>query len=319
MADPRLSEWNERLQVCSRDLANKRKWSSSLDRVREELDKQKRLEQSCLAMLTREEQDVERLNHSTLAQFWYGLLGKLEEKLQTEEREIVEAKLKYDAARAQVRLLESQQAELIGQLAEVADADSRLERLKAEKEAWIREHDAGTAAALASLSERIGAAQAKLIEIREAEQAGKAARESLRQAEDRLESAANWGTYDMLGGGMISTAIKHGRIDEARDHIHEAQHRLRRFADELRDVHMRSDAGAPEIGGFLGFADYFFDGLISDWMVQGKIRDSLDSVRSSARQADQALRELDRRRADTERQAEADRTDYEQAILQYGR
>jgi len=319
MTDPRLTEWNEQLQICSRDLANKRKWSSSLERVRRELDKQQRLEQSCLSTLMREEQDVERLKQSTLAQFWYGMLGRLETKLQAEEREMVEAKLKFDAAGAQVRMLETQQAELIGQLAEVADADSRLERLKAEKETWIRAHDADTAAKLALISEQIGTLQANLTEIREAEQAGKSARQSLHQAEERLESAANWGTYDMLGGGMISTAIKHGRIDEARDHIHEAQHRLRRFADELQDVNMRSDASAPEIGSFLGFADYFFDGLISDWMVQGKIRDSLDSVRASGRKIDQALRELERQRANAERQAAASRTEYEQAILAYGR
>ncbi len=319
MTDPRLTQWNEQLQICSRDLANKRKWSSSLERVQQELDKQQRLEQACLSTLTREEQDVERLKQSTLSQFWYGMLGRLEAKLQAEEREMVEAKLKFDAASAQVRMLEAQQAELIGQLAEVADADRRLERLKAEKEAWIRDHDAQAAATLETLSAQIGTAQAKLTEIREAEQAGKTARESLRRAEERLESAANWGTYDMLGGGMISTAIKHGRIDEARDHIHEAQHRLRRFADELQDVNMRSDASAPEIGSFLGFADYFFDGLITDWMVQGKIRDSLDSVRTSGRQVDQALRELDRQRTSTERQTAASRTEYEQAILAYGR
>lgn len=319
MTDPRLADWNERLQTGSRDLANKRQWTSKLERVRQELDRQRQLERSCMKTLENEEQDVERLKQSSLAQFWYGLLGRLETKLQAEEREMVEAKLKYDAACAQVRMLETQQAELIGRLAEVADADSRLERLKAEKEAWIRDHDAETAATLEALSAQVGAAQAKLTEIREAEQAGKAARASLRLAEERLESAANWGTYDMLGGGMISTAIKHGRIDEARDHIHQAQYQLRRFADELKDVDMRAGAAAPEIGGFLGFADYFFDGLISDWMVQGKIRDSLDSVRSSGRQVDQTLRELDRQRADTERQAAACREQYEQAIWAYGR
>ena len=319
MTDSRLTAWNEQLQSCSRDLANKRNWSSKLERVNRELENQRRLEQTCLSLLSQEEQDVERLKHSTLAQFWFGLLGKLEAKLQTEEREMVEAKLKCDAASAQVRLLEAQQTELIGQLAEVADADSRLASLKEDKEAWIREHDADAAAALTSLSEQIGIAQAKLTEIREADQAGKAARESLRLAEDRLESAANWGTYDMLGGGMISTAIKHGRIDEARDHIHEAQHLLRRFAEELRDIHMRTDASAPDIGGFLGFADYFFDGLITDWMVQGKIRDSLDSVRASGRQVDQVLRELGKQREMTERQAASSRSEYEQAVLQYGR
>lgn len=32
------------------------------------------------------------------------------------------------------------------------------------------------------------------------------------------------------------------------------------------------------IGSFETFADYFFDGLIADWMVQSKINDSLTRV-----------------------------------------
>jgi len=318
MADSRLAEWNEQLQRCIQDVELKRKRETSLDRLKRELEKQRQIEQTCLLTLQREEEDVERLKQSSLAHFWYGLLGKLDDKLQAEEREAAEAKLKYDAACAAIRKLEAQHAEQIGELAQVSDADGRLEALKAAKESWIVEHDAAQAAQLESLSEQIGSAQAKLKEIREAQQAGSRAREALRLAEGRLESASNWGTYDMLGGGLIATAIKHGRIDEARDHIHEAEHQLRLFAEELKDVHMHTDAAAPEIGGFLGFADYFFDGLITDWMVQGKIHDSLDSVRHSGSQVDRALRELAQQQAGTERAAADCRSRYEQAVLEYG-
>lgn len=69
MTDPRLADWNERLQIDSRDLANKRQWTSKLERVRQELDRQRQLERSCMKTLENEEQDVERLKQSSLAQF----------------------------------------------------------------------------------------------------------------------------------------------------------------------------------------------------------------------------------------------------------
>ncbi len=37
----------------------------------------------------------------------------------------------------------------------------------------------------------------------------------LSRAQDYLSSAGNWGLYDMIGGGFISTMIKHGKMNEA--------------------------------------------------------------------------------------------------------
>ena len=39
-----------------------------------------------------------------------------------------------------------------------------------------------------------------------------------------------------------------------------------------------------DVGSFLTFADYFFDGIIADWMVQSKIGDALNQVREARRQ-----------------------------------
>ena len=50
--------------------------------------------------------------------------------------------------------------------------------------------------------------------------------------------------------------------------------------DQLVDVDLN-------ISDFLSFADYFFDGIIADWMVQSKIKDARFQV-------DKAIRELNR-------------------------
>jgi len=50
-----------------------------------------------------------------------------------------------------------------------------------------------------------------------------------------------------------------------------------KFQNELADVDLAMNIDI-NIGSFETFADYFFDGLISDWIVQSKISDSLKSV-----------------------------------------
>lgn len=47
-----------------------------------------------------------------------------------------------------------------------------------------------------------------------------------------------------------------------------------------------------EIGDFLHFADYFFDGLFTDWMVYDKINDSRDRTLRTSDQIQKVLRQL---------------------------
>ena len=80
----------------------------------------------------------------------------------------------------------------------------------------------------------------------------------------------------MLGGGLISTAIKHSRINDARDSVHQVQQKLLIFQRELKDLDLCLKPGISiDIGKFTAFADYFFDGLIIDWIVQSGINNSL--------------------------------------------
>ena len=50
-------------------------------------------------------------------------------------------------------------------------------------------------------------------EMREAILAGERALSSLRSAQEKLNSAGNWGLLDMFGGGMFSTLIKHSKMN----------------------------------------------------------------------------------------------------------
>lgn len=132
----------------------------------------------------------------------------------------------------------------------------------------------------------------KIREINEARTAGREALYSLQQAEEKLSSARSWGIFDMLGGGLISTMVKHSKINDASDLMEEAQRKLLVFQRELRDVQMPTRFRV-QIGDFLTFADFFFDGLIADWMVQSRIGEAREQVREASERVRQMLRLLD--------------------------
>lgn len=128
-------------------------------------------------------------------------------------------------------------------------------------------------------------------EILEAIQAGEQALSSLQSAEEKLDSAKSWGIFDMLGGGLISGLVKHSKMNDASGYMEDAKRNLRIFQRELKDVQMHTDLKI-DIGEFLSFADFFFDGIVADVMVQSKISDAKDQVGVAITQVECLLREL---------------------------
>ena len=128
-------------------------------------------------------------------------------------------------------------------------------------------------------------------EKREAIDAGNRALRSLRDAQDNLNSAKNWGLWDMFGGGFISTMAKHSKMDRAKQNMEQARYDLRNFSRELNDVNMACHLDI-ETGDFLSFADWFFDGFVVDWMVQDRINQASRQVAEAIRRVERILRQL---------------------------
>lgn len=125
-------------------------------------------------------------------------------------------------------------------------------------------------------------------EIREAMEAGARALNSLRQAQNHLETARGWGLIDLFGGGWLTTLIKHSKLDDAQNCLRQAQYDLQAFSRELRGVSLPE----LELDGFLTFADYFFDGFLADYMVQRRINEARGQIAHAAAQVEDILRAL---------------------------
>lgn len=130
-------------------------------------------------------------------------------------------------------------------------------------------------------------------EKREAADAGNRALRSLKAAQENLDSAKNWGIWDMLGGGFLSTMAKQSKMDRAKENLAKARSDLKNFSRELQDVNMACHLDI-ETGDFLSFADWFFDGFVVDWIVQDRINQASRQVEEAIHRVEGVLNQLQR-------------------------
>ena len=240
----------------------------------------------------KEQQDLEKLEGRSLANYFFQVVGKLDEKIDQERREAYAAKVKLDAAERELAGIEDDISEIQTQLNEIRVAEAQYKDALEKKRAMLK--TSGTAAAdqIIEIEQKIAALEAQKKEIKEAISAGYSARSTADRILSELESADGWNTWDMFGGGGIITHMaKHSHLDEAQDLVYELQSKLRRFKTELADIQITANMQV-NIDGFLRFADYFFDGLFADWAVGDKISQSMNSVSSTKSQISRTLDKL---------------------------
>ena len=128
-------------------------------------------------------------------------------------------------------------------------------------------------------------------ECREALDAGNRALGSLKSAKACLDSARNWGIFDMLGGGLLSGLMKRSKINDAQNLMDRAKQDLQRFTRELGDVHMSGQLNV-EINDFIGFADLLWDNFLVDWMMQDRINHARSQVNEVIGRVEQIVSRL---------------------------
>ena len=240
----------------------------------------------------KEQEDVEKLEGRSLANYFYQVIGKLDDKLDQERKEAYAARVKLDAAERELAGVESDIKEIQEQITDVLVAEARYKDALELKRRQLKDSGTQVADQILSMEERIAALQAQKQEIKEAISAGYSARSTADRILSELEDADGWNTWDILGGGGIITHMaKHSHLDEAQDLVQELQSQLRRFKTELADIQISANMQV-NIDGFLRFADYFFDGLFADWAVGDKISQSMNSVSSTKSQISRTLDKL---------------------------
>lgn len=274
-----FSDINAKLVAIHEELRKIEKYQVQLEDYERELQTIKETLYELMVLLESEQQDVEKLEGFSLANLIATLSGTKEEKLSKEKQELIAAQHRMEQAKKTKEKIDAAILELRYKLKSLENVEDEYQQLLLQKEESIITSSSPLAANVFGLSEQEGALKAYIHEVDEAIIAGKRVECALTDAIRSLEKATGWGTWDLLGGGTISDMVKHQHIDKAEAYIHQAQASMRHFQKELLDV---QDTVLVDINisGMLKFADFFFDGFIADYMVQGKIQRSLEQARS---------------------------------------
>ncbi|CCX37037.1 uncharacterized protein BN452_01021 [Clostridium sp. CAG:1013] len=296
-----MNYYDDQLKELLDQCARKRKLESSIKELTAQRDQYAAQAGDLQKRFQDEQEDVDRLEGRSLAAFFYNVIGKKGEKLDKERQEAYAARVKYDAASRELAGAEEDLRRCQRELNEVWDSESQYQALWKEKIQAVIQAGGPVGEKILNLEERISYLEGQQKELNEAISAGQKALSVADQVLSSLDSAEGWGTWDLVGGGMLSDLAKHSHLDTAQSSVEHLQSQLRIFKTELADVTVDEDFQVS-IDGFLRFADYFFDGIFTDWMVLDRIHQSQDRVQDTRNQIDQVLRRLEERLNQVERE-----------------
>ena len=279
---------NKQLQQLQEKVSRKKSLEAKWRELQSQQEDLSNRVQELETVMGNEQADVDRLERTSLTSVFYAVIGKKEDKLDQEKAEAYAAKVKYDSAVQELNLVVNDMHQIEMQLRDFSQCEQQYEAQLQEKDRAIKASGSLEAEYIFQLEEQITAQKIQKVEIREAVAAGSRALRSADYILSSLDTAQDWGTWDLLGGGLISTLAKHSSLDEAQDEVQQLQTELRRFKTELADVTIHTDMQV-NVDGFLRFADYFFDGLFADWAVLDKISQSQSSVQTTKNQIESVL------------------------------
>lgn len=269
------------IQKKLEDIQFKNKEKQRIDKLLRNVKREKNeleIKVKCLEEeLQKEVKDVKKLEGMSFQNFFHTLVGNKDHLLEKEQAEALSAKMKYEEASRSLEQIQRTVQSFERQIKGFGDLKAQYNAILKEKEEWIYSHDEGIAKELFSIAEDQGKLKAECKEITEAISAGNRVLNEVENVRQSLGSAQGWGTWDMLGGGMIATMQKHSYMEEAQHSIHRVQQLLSEYHRELADIgaHFTADI---QIDSFMSFADYFFDGFFVDWAVQSQIKEAQRTV-----------------------------------------
>jgi chromosome segregation ATPase len=237
------------------------KLENELDQTKNELEEHNKV-------LVKEQKDVNNLDKARLNHIFLRLVGKMDEKVEKEELELLQAKVRFDELTYAVSQLEK----------DVSDIRNRLNFLK-EEISKVREDGARVYVEVknrnAQLENKMIHKKSEILEIDQAIKAGNDVLSALNETSRELKSAEGWSTWDTFGGGgFISDMMKYDKMDNAQQNMNQLSQSIRKFRAELKDVSIHEQLEFKGVDMGTKTFDVFFDNIFTDWSVRSKIQEN---------------------------------------------
>ncbi len=237
-------------------------------------------EQKALKRLMIEKDElVKDLEGLSIKGIFHKVLGNKEEKIEKGRQDFLEVYLRLEEVNKAMDNLIFEEDILAEKSGKEQTYKRELKKLLKQREGELMRSNSKEGKRLKKIAKLMDHTKLMIWEIGEAEQAGTLAMRKLEEIQHFLKSARNW------GGGRNDRWMAYRRqtnIDRAKQSAHQARQQLYIFQRELSDLYAQTPdyAAGLQLDLYQGFLATLFRNMISDFVLQQKIRNTLSNVNS---------------------------------------
>ncbi len=283
--NPQIQLMKSKTQERIHQLLNKLEELKAVERhyhnTRSQLDESEKALRRIEKDLDRELKDIEALEGLSVKSLFHKVLGSKEDQLEKERQEYLQLSLKHKEHVKDLEVLEYELGLLEKKMSDVSKISSEIEQLKKVREEEILTGHSHLRTRLLSIYNDMDMRRSRSAEMVQAHRAGQAALASVKRVHDHfdhLAKAKKWGDWDSTSRSRHYDRRKHSEIDRAIDQAYHAKRLLKIFRHELSDLGIHIENMDIQVDSSGSFMDVLFDNLITDWVVQNKIKNALRNV-----------------------------------------
>lgn len=283
---------NRELRECKDNILLKETLEEKLVTLEDTYYKNNKVLERLEEKLNKEFKDVEKFNKISVVNIISTIFNFREEKLYKEEQEYLEAKLRYEEYRVTVEELKNDLETTKSRIESISNYEERYEELIQEKSELLKGLDLNKRLELEEIEDSINRYVKEGIEIKEAIDEAINCDFTVNSALKYLNDASWLATWDILGGGAVTSIMKHDAVNSAKKEIERLGYAITKLEKELSDINMISISGNFNNIESSYLVDVFFDNIFTDISVSKKIDSSLGSVRNVKNKLDRCKEEL---------------------------
>lgn len=274
-----LKKLNKEIKDAFNNVQRQKKIHYHLQSIERKINYKNRDLKRFKKILIKEEQDVLDLEKMSLRSLFTKYLGNIEDRLEVERQEYLHAYLQYDSCLKSLEALYYEQEVLKKIDSELFNNKDRLKDLLKRKKYVLRNSDHKDAHLLIRSEHKIMSHERRIQEIQEAISMGNRVLVRLIKIADQFDGIKSWGPFEYYGKGSNSSSKKKMFIRNAKDSIVQTKILLDKFETELHNVskQYKLDYGIFVVA-FDEFINIFYDALITDWIIQKKIKNASNSL-----------------------------------------
>jgi hypothetical protein len=244
-----------------------------------------------------EHQDVQKLEKKSTLSLFSEILGNQNEQLERERQEYLQAVLEYNAIANEIDLLQYEQEVLLQIFQHTKDLKHQLDYYLKVKEQKLLFHNVEQATQIKAINKEIDRLKTFKRELQEAKSVAQVVEKVILKTFTKLKKVKAFQYSKMRGSGKNSS-VKRSYIDEALKDASEINFYLGKLDKELSDVY--SQYTFFSIYKYQNFVESFCDQLITDWVLQNKLKNAINCLQSAEDQIKRILATLNNDLSKTE-------------------